>query len=56
MREGVVEMLDEQIIEFVHILVSLGVQRNVAKAVTYLAFAGEATSWDLERGDRSETA
>ena len=50
MREGVVEMLDEQNIEFVHLLASLGVQRNVAKVITYLAVAGESTSREIERG------
>jgi predicted transcriptional regulator len=50
MREGAVRVLDDQNIEFVHILHSLGVQRNVAKVITYLAIAGEATSRDIERG------
>jgi predicted transcriptional regulator len=50
MREGAVRVLDDQNIEFVHILHSLGVQRNVAKVITYLAVAGEATSRDIERG------
>jgi len=36
--------------EFADLLHSLGVQRNVAKLVTYLAVAGESTSRDIERG------
>ena len=50
MREGVAKVLDDDDYEFVELLHSLGVQRNVAKVVIYLAFAGEATSRDLERG------
>ena len=50
MREGVVEMLDDDNLEFVHLLASLGVQRNVAKVITYLAVAGESTSKEIERG------
>jgi predicted transcriptional regulator len=50
MREGAVKVLDDRNIEFVHLLHSLGVQRNVAKVITYLAVAGESTSRDIERG------
>jgi len=50
LREGTVKVLDDHSIEFVHILQSLGVKRNVAKVITFLAVAGEATSRDLERG------
>ncbi|NYT10855.1 MAG: ArsR family transcriptional regulator [Methanosarcinales archaeon] len=50
MREGVVEVLSDDNLEFVHLLASLGVQRNVAKLITYLAVAGESTSREIERG------
>ncbi len=50
MREGVAEVLDDDDHEFVNLLNSLGVQRNVAKVITYLAVAGEATSKEIERG------
>jgi predicted transcriptional regulator len=50
MREGVAKVLDDDDHEFVDLLHSLGVQRNVAKVITFLAVAGEATSRDLERG------
>ena len=50
MREGVAKVLDDDDHVFVDLLHSLGIQRNVAKVITYLAVAGEATSRDLERG------
>jgi predicted transcriptional regulator len=50
LREGVAKVLDDDDHEFVDLLHSLGVQRNVAKVITYLAVNGEATSRDLERG------
>jgi predicted transcriptional regulator len=50
MREGVAKVLDDDDYEFVNLLHSLGIQRNVAKVITYLAIAGESTSRDLERG------
>ena len=50
MREGVIEVLGDDNLEFVHLLASLGVQRNVAKVITYLAVEGESTSKDIERG------
>ena len=50
MREGVAKMLDDDDHEFVALLHSLGVQRNVAKVITYLAFAGESTSREIEYG------
>ena len=50
MREGVAKVLDDDDHVFVDLLHSLGVQRNVAKVITFLAVAGEATSRDLERG------
>jgi ABC-type amino acid transport substrate-binding protein len=36
-------------IEFVHLLASLGVQRNVSNVFTFLAVAGESTSREIER-------
>jgi len=50
MREGVARVLDDDDHEFVDLLHSLGVQRNVAKVITYLAFAGESTSREIEHG------
>jgi predicted transcriptional regulator len=50
MREGVAKVLDDDDHEFVDLLHSLGVQRNVAKVITFLAVAGEATSREIERG------
>ncbi|KUK44177.1 MAG: ArsR family transcriptional regulator [Methanothrix sp.] len=49
MSEGVAEVLDDSDQEFAELLYNLGVQRNVAKVITYLAIAGEATSKDIER-------
>jgi len=50
MREGVVKVLDDENIEFVDILRRLGMQRNVAKVITYLTVAGESASREIERG------
>ena len=50
MREGVVKVLDDKNIEFVDILRRLGMQRNVAKVITYLTVAGESNSREIERG------
>ena len=50
MREGAIRTLDDDELEFVYLLRSLGVQRNVAKVITYLAAAGESTSREIERG------
>lgn len=50
MREGVADVLDDDDRVFVDLLHSLGVKRNVAKVITYLAVAGEATSREIERG------
>ena len=50
MRVGIVEILDELNIEFVHLLASLGVQSNVSNVFTFLAVAGESTSREIERG------
>jgi predicted transcriptional regulator len=50
MRVGVVKVLDDKDHEFVDILRHLGMQRNVAKIITYLAVAGESNSREIERG------
>jgi len=50
MREGAIRTLDDDDLEFVHLLHGLGVNRNVAKVMTYLAAAGESTSREIERG------
>ena len=50
MREGLAKVLDDEDYEFVELLHSLGVQRNVAKVITFLAIAGESTSREIERG------
>jgi predicted transcriptional regulator len=50
MREGLAEALGDDSHEFADLLHSLGVQRNVARLITYLAAAGESTSRDIERG------
>ena len=49
MREGVAEVLDNSSLEFAELLHSLGVQRKVARLLTYLAVAGESTSREIER-------
>lgn len=43
-------MLDNDDLEFASLLNHLGVQRNVAKLITFLAAAGESTSREIERG------
>ena len=43
-------MLDEKDLEFVGLLRSLNVPRNVATLITYLANANEATSREIEMG------
>lgn len=50
MREGLAEALGEKYQEFADLLHSLGVNRNVAKVITYLAVSTEGTSIDIERG------
>jgi predicted transcriptional regulator len=50
LREGVAGVLGDDNHEFTDLLASLGVQRNVAKVITYLVVAGEATSKEIERG------
>jgi predicted transcriptional regulator len=43
-------VLDDEDREFADILRSLGMQRNTAILITYLASAGEATSREIELG------
>jgi predicted transcriptional regulator len=50
MREGAIRTLDDDDLEFVYLLRSLGVQRNVAKVIIYLAAVGEAKSREIEHG------
>jgi predicted transcriptional regulator len=50
MRVGAIRTLDDDDLEFVHLLHGLGVNRNVAKAIIYLAGVGEAKSREIERG------
>ena len=50
MREGAIRTLDDDELEFVLLLRSLGVHRNVAKVITYLAAVGEAKSREIEHG------
>jgi len=50
MRDGLADALGDDSHEFAYLLQSLGIQRNVAKVITYLAAAGEGTSIDIERG------
>jgi predicted transcriptional regulator len=50
MMESTLEVLDDKDREFADILRSLGVQRNTAILITYLASAGEATSREIELG------
>ncbi|HOI69933.1 MAG: ArsR family transcriptional regulator [Methanothrix sp.] len=48
MKEGTLKALDEDDVEFVEILQSLGMQRAVAVVITYISKAGEATSKEIE--------
>jgi predicted transcriptional regulator len=50
MRAGIAEVLDNSSLEFAELLQSLGVQRRVARLLSYLAIAGESTSRDIECG------
>ncbi|KUK43415.1 MAG: Uncharacterized protein XD72_2223 [Methanothrix harundinacea] len=49
MMESTLKVLDDEDLEFVHILHSLGIQRTVAIIITYLSNAGEATSREIEQ-------
>jgi predicted transcriptional regulator len=50
MRESTVRVLDDKDMEFVETLRSLGVPRNVATLITYLANVDEASSREIEMG------
>ena len=50
MIESTFRVLDDEDREFADILRSLGMQRNTAILITYLASAGEATSREIELG------
>ncbi len=50
MRQFSVKVLDDGDREFVEILRDLGIPRNVAAMITYLANVGEATSREIEIG------
>ena len=50
MRESTVKILDDKDIEFVETLRSLGVPRNVATLITFLANVDEASSREIEMG------
>ncbi|MCD5409989.1 MAG: ArsR family transcriptional regulator [Methanocellales archaeon] len=50
MKELIVPGLDEKDEEFADILVNIGLKRNVAKTLVYLANVDEATSRHIEMG------
>jgi len=50
MKDSMVKVLDDKDLEFAETLRSLGVQRNVAILITYLANVDEASSRDIEMG------
>ncbi len=50
MRQFSVKVLDDGDREFVEVLRDLGIPRNVASMITYLANVGEATSREIEIG------
>lgn len=50
MRESTVKVLDDKDMEFVETLRSLGVPRNVATLITFLANVNEASSREIEMG------
>jgi predicted transcriptional regulator len=50
MMESTVKVLDDDDLQFVDILRRLGMQRNVAKVITYLTVAGESASREIELG------
>jgi len=49
MMESTFKVPDDDDLEFVFILQSLGMQRNVAVLITYLGSAGETTSREIEQ-------
>jgi predicted transcriptional regulator len=50
MKESTVKILDDKDMEFVDTLRSLGVPRNVATLITFLANVDEASSREIEMG------
>lgn len=50
MKESTVKILDDKDMEFVETLRSLGVPRNVATLITFLANVDEASSREIEMG------
>jgi predicted transcriptional regulator len=50
MKESTVKILDDKDMEFVETLRSLGVPRNVATLITFLANVEEASSREIEMG------
>jgi predicted transcriptional regulator len=48
-KERLIRVLDDEDLEFADIMRRLGMQREVATLITYLARAGEATSKEIER-------
>lgn len=48
MKERLIRVLDDEDLEFADIMRRLGMQREVATLITYLARAGEATSKEIE--------
>jgi len=50
MRESTVKILDDKDMEFVETLRSLGVPRNVATLITFLANVDAASSREIEMG------
>ena len=56
MKQTAIKVLDEKDLEFVEALRSLKVPRNVATLITFLANANEATSREIEDGNKHEAA
>ena len=50
MLQQTIQLFGEKEEEFVHLLVSIGTRKNVAKVLVYLANIKEATSRQIERG------
>ena len=56
MRQFSVKVLDDADREFVEVLRELGIPRNVASMITYLANVEEATSREIEIGSNLHPA
>lgn len=50
MKDSTVKVLDDKDLEFAETLRSLGIQRNVATLITFLANVDEASSREIEMG------